>query len=1005
MKDIFITSSVLILSILLIRFLFRKAISRQAQYALWGLVLLRLLVPVNIGNGGWSVASVAERIPGREIAETVVTVRGGISYDLAPPMIEHYSALPTAERQTQYRQDLAEWNTTMQQSKIETGGTPVTVRDVLRYGWYAGMAVMSIWFLTANLRFARKLRRTRVSLDGAGSKYPVYLCDDIPSPCLFGLFRPAIYVTSEAAKNADRLRYVIAHEETHARHLDLLWSLLRSVCLVIWWFNPLVWAAAHCSKLDCELACDEDVLAQLGAAERAPYGETLLALIPVRRGGDPMLAATTMTAGKRRMKDRITRIAQNRKPLLWALGMVGVLTIIVCAVTFTGAADRSSDPAPSPASVETPKPSATSKPEPTVETSEPIISTFDGILGLSGYYVEQKGADGITTREYFGYLPDGSVTQIGFRYGEGDDYIQDLDGDGYIDLICNDQHDAVTYIYKRDGNSILMGHPDLSKTDYADWNGTASFLFDPVKSDFVLHLTDDQGEQREVPSSLSDYVFNDYASLAYEPSLHRYNGNGWHMDVPDLWDENLHGMSWVDPTGVSSITVMHAVFDTRNMKAYYARESWPYETDMPAPFDLYYDNGHHDYSWGTKTEVYFVPESDASSFVIQCDGYWGERYQPDWDMLHTILQTFTVDENAHPVDTDRYVPGASEMAVVLDALADPNTSVYLGLTRDGYGFDYTDPAGNRAPQSAGYAARLSEFKYTGFTAIGIDPSPQEHIGVSDVSVVLSDIGCTLTFYEDSRLIALYYQGEGYYATATHPSQPGLTPYQAGYDWFISLAGHPTRSYPGALDRAKEALEEVDQSSAYSIYVYMGKVGDGRSLVSHSGVDLGLIRSRAGHLTEDNERYSSRGRSVYYTTENGTLALTLTDVPSLIRIYGDRRAYGFSALTESTELEVLLTAWNESGAMDTADLDGDGTYEHLVWPWNNNLSKLVIYGLVDGKVDRLDVNEALGCDASTWMGNVANAPDHYRNAINGVWRAEDRHEYYRYVHGKLLPISH
>ncbi|MEI3363004.1 MAG: M56 family metallopeptidase [Oscillospiraceae bacterium] len=77
---------------------------------------------------------------------------------------------------------------------------------------------------------------------------------------------------------------MLAHEETHARHFDPLWSLLRVVCLAVYWFHPLVWAAAAASKTDCELACDEAVLARLNAEERIAYGRTLLALIPVRRG-------------------------------------------------------------------------------------------------------------------------------------------------------------------------------------------------------------------------------------------------------------------------------------------------------------------------------------------------------------------------------------------------------------------------------------------------------------------------------------------------------------------------------------------------------------------------------------------------------------------------------------------------------------------------------------------------------------------------------------------------
>ena len=57
MKDILITSSVLIAAILLLRFLFRSTISRRVQYALWLLATLRLLIPFSIGSLSWSVAS------------------------------------------------------------------------------------------------------------------------------------------------------------------------------------------------------------------------------------------------------------------------------------------------------------------------------------------------------------------------------------------------------------------------------------------------------------------------------------------------------------------------------------------------------------------------------------------------------------------------------------------------------------------------------------------------------------------------------------------------------------------------------------------------------------------------------------------------------------------------------------------------------------------------------------------------------------------------------------
>ena len=60
MTEILITSSVLILALLVLRRVFREKISRRAQYALWLLVLARLLIPVSLPTAGFGVLSAAE---------------------------------------------------------------------------------------------------------------------------------------------------------------------------------------------------------------------------------------------------------------------------------------------------------------------------------------------------------------------------------------------------------------------------------------------------------------------------------------------------------------------------------------------------------------------------------------------------------------------------------------------------------------------------------------------------------------------------------------------------------------------------------------------------------------------------------------------------------------------------------------------------------------------------------------------------------------------------------
>ena len=552
MKDIFISSSVLIFAVLLLRLLFRNTISRRVQYALWLPVALRLLTPVSFGANPWSAASALQQVRNPDIAE----IESAIS-DFNLPRMSYDAAYN--EIITEYRAEGVDLSA-LDDSEADIRAfdrqySGMTVSEALRWGWYVGTAVMAICFLAANLRFARKLRRTHIPLNGAGSKYPVRLCDDIASPCLFGLFRPAIYVTSEAAKDENRLRYVIAHEETHARHLDPLWSMLRGVCLVIWWFNPLVWLAAYCSGADCELACDEGALAQLGESARIPYGETLLALIPVRGGQNPMLAATTMTAGKRRMKERITRIAERRRPVAAALVLALTLSGVVCAGTFTGAErkrdaetaetgqaarDASGSYASADAYLDAVRAGMTTVTYSAVGGGEKTAN----VLSTRVAFLEKEG-------EVSGLAPDGTLELYSYGIETKVDVplanvaIADavyLRGDGWCDLEGQGGHTLVT-LRRADGSEdVLFDRPsgdDRGGLYYYE-EGVVEMLYDwyvrEHRLDLPLYTTDlfPADESRSCPAR-------------------RVDGESWYFYVPVHWYRDGEALRWVSSNASGSI--------------------------------------------------------------------------------------------------------------------------------------------------------------------------------------------------------------------------------------------------------------------------------------------------------------------------------------------------------------------------------------------------------------------------------------------------------------------
>lgn len=336
MKEILLTSSVLILALLALRRLFRRTISRRMQYTLWALVLVRLLVPLNVGTLAHNVLSAAEPVQTaveKRLETPVLYMQDGTE--------RHPAQLLSGEESQGDPQsppsDAAQSAPSDEYSIVTPTYRAVVLSEALTYVWYAGMLIVGAWFLFTNLRFARALRKARTPYSVEGCRYPVYLVSALPSPCLFGVLRPAIYLNNAAAASPELLRFVLAHEQTHARHLDPLWSLLRGLCLTVYWFDPLVWLAAVLSREDGELACDEGTLRTLGADERTAYGKALLSLVPVcAKPQNPLLGATTMTGGKRSLKERVTRIAENRQAKAVAVFAAVALAALVCAVSFTG---------------------------------------------------------------------------------------------------------------------------------------------------------------------------------------------------------------------------------------------------------------------------------------------------------------------------------------------------------------------------------------------------------------------------------------------------------------------------------------------------------------------------------------------------------------------------------------------------------------------------------------------------------------------------------------------
>lgn len=309
MRDVIFTSSVLILAILAIRALVKGKVPAKLQYALWLLAALRLMVPGTLGSSSISVLHL-----------------------LQIPVATESDSVSSLDADTDVNVGLMNVGSTVADNSFM-----LSLMTVVRGIWILGIVITGSCMLWYQIRFMRYLSAGRKPMQGGNVQYhglKVYTVKGLPSPCLCG---NKIYLDEELAEDESKLKHILAHEYCHYRQLDSLWAVVRCILVSVYWFHPLVWAAAYASKQDSELACDEAAIALLGEEERYAYGRTLLSLVcekvPKGTTVGPLL---TMGGSEKGTRERIGRIAKRPRTLILVGGLVLVFAAVIGVITFTG---------------------------------------------------------------------------------------------------------------------------------------------------------------------------------------------------------------------------------------------------------------------------------------------------------------------------------------------------------------------------------------------------------------------------------------------------------------------------------------------------------------------------------------------------------------------------------------------------------------------------------------------------------------------------------------------
>ena len=276
-------------AVLVLRLCLKRA-PKWVNVLLWGIVAVRLVLPVSIE----SPLSLLPRTEAILPAVTAQPIQAGPA-----PAVGGAAAIASGAAM-----------------RSQPGRT-----TILAWVWLVGIAVLLLYTWISTQRLRRKVREA-VRLQGN-----IYETEHIASPFVLGVLRPRIYLPYHM-DSRDR-EQVIAHEQAHLRRGDHVWKPLGFLLLTIHWFNPLLWLSYVLLCRDIELACDEKVIKHLDCGQRADYMQALVTCSVNRR----RIAACPLAFGEIGVKERVKSVMNYKKPTFWII-LLAVAACVVLAVCF-----------------------------------------------------------------------------------------------------------------------------------------------------------------------------------------------------------------------------------------------------------------------------------------------------------------------------------------------------------------------------------------------------------------------------------------------------------------------------------------------------------------------------------------------------------------------------------------------------------------------------------------------------------------------------------------------
>ena len=315
-------------------------ISRQWQYYIWLIVILRLLLPF---APEWNLMETARQTIGQVRSQTTTPVQ-------SQSLINQSKDVDLVAVNTP--QDIEKPDSPAQDNKKRT--SPLQGKKMLKnlmtllcsQVWLIWLAVVSgllIRKITLYQSFVRYIRAGMTPVADiamlerlseiekqAGVKRPVELCVNpfVSTPMFMGFFHPCIVLPSAKLPEKD-FYYIVLHELMHYKRRELLYKWLVELTVCLHWFNPAVYLMRREITKACEFSCDAAVLAKVGKSHATDYGKTLLDAMAAVRKYRETVGAVPLSENKQLLKERLGAVMRYQKKSSAEVLMTSALTLVI----------------------------------------------------------------------------------------------------------------------------------------------------------------------------------------------------------------------------------------------------------------------------------------------------------------------------------------------------------------------------------------------------------------------------------------------------------------------------------------------------------------------------------------------------------------------------------------------------------------------------------------------------------------------------------------------------